>query len=131
MLFVAGLGLASAGCEEENPPPSNTPTPIPVTERFSGSLTLNSAVVFPFPATTAGDLTATVTAISPEPTTIVGLALGTWNGVSCQVVIDNPNATTGITVTGKASAAGNLCARIYDAGKLTTAISFEITVVHP
>ena len=77
-------------------------------------------------------MTATLSTVAPDATTVVGLSLGTVNilGV-CQVVLDNPNATQGVTVTGQVNAVGTLCARVYDVGKLTDGIAVEITVVHP
>jgi hypothetical protein len=129
---AAVLLVAAAACEDAGPGPTPVPTPTPVTEKFSGSLTVNGAIHFPFAATGVGAVTATLSTVAPDATTVVGLSLGTVNifGV-CQVVLDNPNATQSVTVTGQVNAIGTLCARVYDSGKMTDQITFEITVVHP
>src|SRR5262245_19969813 len=129
---VAAVALVTAvACDDSNPVPDPTPIPIQVTEKFNGSLTVNAAIQFPFAALGQGAVTATLNSVAPDSTTVVGLSLGTINilGV-CQVVLDNPNATQGVTVTGQVNAVGTLCARVYDAGKMTGPITFEITVVH-
>ena len=128
---IIGLGMVSAGCEESSPTPDPTPITIPITERFSGSLTVNGAINFPFLATAAGSVQLTLTAVGPDATTALGISLGTDNFVSCQTVLANDNATLGNQVNAQASASGRLCARIYDVGKMTGPITFEITVVHP
>jgi hypothetical protein len=128
---AAVLLMAAAACDDSNPVPDPSPIPVQVTEKFNGSLTVNAAINFPFAATGQGAVTATLSSVAPDATTVVGLSLGTINilGV-CQVVLDQPNATQGVTVTGQANGVGTLCARVYDAGKMTGPITFEITVVH-
>ena len=132
--FVAALilaGVLAPGCEEATPPPDPTPTPDPVTERFSGTLTVNGAITFPFSANRAGTVTARLVTVAPDATTVLGLSIGTLFAGQCQTVIANDNATQNATVTGQASAQGSLCARVYDVGRLTGSITFEITVDHP
>ena len=125
--------LGAAGCNSDTTTPTTTTTTAPatqVTEAFSGSLNINGAVTFNFAATAAGSVNANIKSVSPATTAILGLALGTWNGVACQVVIANDAASAGVTVTGTNSAAGNLCVRVYDVGKLTAAQSIEVTITH-
>lgn len=131
--WVAILSIAavSFGCDDADPAPDPTPVPVIITERFSGSLTVNGAITFPFSATSAGQVLLTVTAIAPDATIPLGVSLGTWDGfAACQVILDNNNALVGSQVRGQASAAGNLCARVYDVGKFSAPITFEITVTH-
>ena len=133
LAVAAAAALAAAGCDSGDTPtdPSDPgPTPPAIIETFTGSLTANAGQSFNFDATAAGAVTATLTAVTPD-TTIVGLALGTWNGTICQVLLANDNAGRGITVTGQASQAVNLCTRIYDVGQIGGSITFTITVVHP
>lgn len=132
---VAALSLGSAGCDESNPTPTPTPTPLPTTERFTGSIGVNGALAFPFSTAAAGTISLTLTSVTPDNTAIVGLSVGTYNGTACSVStgVFNDSAQQGITVTAAVSSAGfnNVCARVYDSGKLTAGISFEITVVRP
>jgi hypothetical protein len=131
MAAVAIVGaIAFGACS--NTVPTTATTPTMTTDTFSGTLTLNGAQVFTFSVQTAGTLTASLTTVSPDSTAQVGLALGTWNGSACQVIIANDGAVQGVTVTGTVSGAGTLCVRVYDAkGTLPNNEDFTITVVHP
>ena len=123
--------LALAGCDN-GPTTSRTVTlPTPeVSETFSGALTKNGALTHAFVALGAGSVTATATTLDPSDA-IVGVALGTWNGVACAIVIANDAAAQGTVVTGVSAAAGHLCVRIYDAaGSLAGDTAYMLTVVH-
>jgi hypothetical protein len=132
---LAAAGAISAGCEEESPTTPTATNPTAVTERFSGALSVSGAVAFPFNTTATGLVSLTVNAVAPDTTTVVGASIGTWNAASssCSVSVGlfNDNATQGTAITGQISTVGTLCARIYDVGRLTAPITFEITVIHP
>ena len=132
-LVALTVGLVSAGCDNvPNTPTTPTLTPDNITETFAGTIGPNGAQTFTFGTTSSGFLTATLKALAPETDLTVGLAIGTFNGVTCQSVITNDTALAGQAVTGNASAAGTLCVRIYDARQtLTQTNLFEIVVVHP
>ena len=51
-------------------------------------------------------------------------------GQCAQIVIANDAASVGLTISGAASAAGNLCVRVYDIGKLTQSQTLEVTITH-
>ena len=78
-------------------------------------------------------MTATLTTLGPDNTLVMGMALGTWNGTTCQIVLANDTATQGTIITGGVSSFGSLCVRAYDVGNITAAqpFTYEITVVHP
>ena len=126
--------LLAASCDNDPVGPSDpADTPIELTEVFSGTVTVNGAVTTPFTVTRAGRVTARLTSLStPEAT--VGVSLGTWNGQSCTLIITNDNATVASTttfpVTGQASTIGAFCVRIYDVGKLTGPVDYEVAVTH-
>jgi hypothetical protein len=133
MALVAALGVASSACEpdvirDDSPIPSPT---VPVTESFSGTLTVSGAQTFVFQALGAGIVQATIKTFGPEVEMKVGLAIGTFNGVTCAQVLTNDGARQGITVTGSVASAAALCVRLYDVGELTQTNTFEITVIHP
>lgn len=137
-LFAGGLvaltmAVVSAGCDKTPDTPTTPTTPTTtVTETFSGTIGPNGAQTFTFSTSAAGFLTATLKTLSPESAIQVGLALGTFNGVTCQTLIVNDTAVQGLAVTGNATAAGSLCVRIYDArSTVTQQNTFEIVVVHP
>jgi hypothetical protein len=68
--------------------------------------------------------------MAPATGATMGLALGIWNGASCNIVIANDNAIVNTTVIGQASAAGTLCVRAYDIGKLTATQTVELSITH-
>jgi hypothetical protein len=131
-LLVVAVALGFWACGSNTTTTPTTPTtPQTTTETFDGTLNPNGAKTFPFTVLAAGTVTATLTTVSPDATVAVGLALGTWNGTACQIVLANDNAIQGAVVIGSASTAGNLCTRVYDVGNLTDVASFVVTVEHP
>jgi len=130
-LTIPALGAAGCGTTTDVASTASLATPsTTVTEAFSGTLNVNGAVTFNFAATASGAVTAQIKSIAPTSTAIIGLALGTWNGVGCQVVIANDAASASVVVTGATTAAGNLCVRAYDVGKLTSTQTLEVTITH-
>lgn len=131
--LLLAAAVAAGGCD--NDIDNQTPTePAPTTtETFSGTINVNGAMTHVFTTAAAGTVTATLTELTPDSTAIVGFALGTWNASSmtCQQIIPNDNAPQGHILTGNASGAGALCARVYDTGKLTAALNYTFSVVHP
>jgi len=92
---------------------------------------MNGGASFPFTATAAGTVTVTLASLSPNSTLQIGLSLGTWTGSACQIVIANDAAAQAAAVSGTVTAAASLCARVYDTGKVTTPVDFNVTIVHP
>jgi hypothetical protein len=131
-LLVSG---ASACDRSSNQPPApTTPTVTEITEPpFGGTLTINGGVSTWFSVTTVGTVSAIINELTPnlpDFSLSIGLALGTWNGTSCQIVLANDNAGVGSGVAGYANGAGTLCARVYDVGKLTEPVTFIVTIKH-
>jgi hypothetical protein len=123
------VSLLAAGCDDDAPPTGPTETPTAITESFSGTVTVNGAVTNPFTITRAGEVSARIVSLSVTDA-VIGLSLGTWNGQVCQIILANDNASTTISsVTGNASA-GSFCVRLYDVGKLTGPVDFEVSVTH-
>jgi hypothetical protein len=130
---IALMALGTTACDSGDDTTPTTPTlPTPnVTETFAGSININGAATFTFPTSTGGTVNATLRTITPVSTIQVSLALGTWNGVNCQVVLNNDRASQGGSITGNVSGSGTLCVRISDIGQITQQTGFEIVVVHP
>jgi hypothetical protein len=197
--------LAAAGaCGSDNlPPVAPTPPILAVTETFTGTLTVNGAVTFPFTVSQAGSANATLKALQPQltlrtqsggagtyvvgetiyvgdsldtatgtatvyawipgsnallldgltgtlpidavlvgatsgarwanqevTTTSVGIALGTWSGTTCSVVLANDLSGIGGQVTGVVQQSGSLCARVYDVGRMLAPSTFILEVSH-
>ena len=132
LTLMAVLALAGIACDSGENTPTTPTTPGPtITETFAGTVTQNGAATFTFNTSVSGIVTATLKSIAPVATAQIGLALGTWNGVTCAVVLTNDRITAGLAVTGQVNAAGSLCVRIYDVGQLTETSTFEVVVVHP
>lgn len=127
--FVAVTTLA---CSPPNGATTPTTTATTITEDMTATLTPNGALVFPFNTTAAGSLTVTLETIAPDASLVIGLSIGVWDGTTCSVGIDNPNAAESTSVPGNVSGAGALCARVYDShSALTASEAVEITIVHP
>ena len=134
LLSVAALSVAvlGAGCggDTETPIPID-PTPSEITEPpFTGTLAVRGAITQPFQTVVAGTVTAIVASIQPTPDVAIGISLGVWNGTSCQQITFNDTAGVGGGIAALANGAGNLCARVYDSGRLTVPIEFNVTIKH-
>jgi hypothetical protein len=131
MVVLAAIGVMTA-CGEDNIAPPTAPTPPTVTtEAFTGTVTRNGGVTHTFNTLTSGTVVATLSQFSAADGTKIGLALGTYNGSACQLVITKDDATLGTAVTGAVSALGSLCVRVYDVGNLTASADYEVQVSHP
>ena len=123
--------IGAAACGDDTPTTPTPTTPVTVTDTFAGSLNRNGAASYSFATAASGNITASITSLAPDSTLIVGLSLGTWNGTSCQIVLANDKASQSSLLIGTASAAGNLCVRVYDVGNVTDPITYELQVNHP
>ena len=129
-VLLALLLLTMAACD--NGLTTTTPTSTATTsETFTGTLTKNSGVTHQFAATARGTVTATLSKIDPDSDQTIGVSLGTWNGVSCQIILANDSAIVGSALVGTVSGVGNLCLRVYDVGKISTSEDYAVDVVHP
>jgi hypothetical protein len=124
--------LVLSGCSDDPEGPTTPTPPVTFTENFSGTLTPNGAKTHFFSTQASGEITATLSSLAPDATISVGLALGTWNGAVCQIVLPNDNAVVTTVVTGAASAVASLCVRISDVtGTVKEPTEYAIVVVHP
>jgi hypothetical protein len=128
------LVLLTTACSSNNPT-TTTPTPTTpttVTDTFTGTLTKNGAQQYPFAVPAAGTVTASLATISPDSAIILGLALGTWNGTSCALILTDDTATQGTVITGNVSAPGNLCVRVSDSqGNVVNPETYTVNANHP
>jgi hypothetical protein len=134
MVAVTSLRAGACGSDNNTPTTPTTPTtPVTTTETFTGTLTVNGAITHVFLVGAAGTVTVQLTAIDPSTSPTIGVSIGTWNGTACSVSsgIFNDAAALNAIVTAQVTAATSLCARIYDAGKLTDPLNYTISVVHP
>jgi hypothetical protein len=127
LLFAGGCGSEETPTEPE--PPETVLDTFPTTD--PGTLTLNGAFSFPFTVTATGTMEAVLTQLEPDIASPVGLALGTWNGSICQIVLSHDMAIQGSRVVANASAVGDFCVRIFDStGTMARPQTFRIVVAH-
>ena len=130
--FVLSLLIAitSVGCGSDNSSQIPTqPSPVAITESFSGTLTVHGAQTHIFTVERAGTASAQVTAVSDQAATF-GVSLGSYNGSACTFYISKTDAVLGSTVTGTAQSTGQFCVWVNDVGKLTAGIDYTIDVTH-
>ena len=123
--------LAAVTACGDDPVTPTVPTPVLVTEVFSGTINQNSAATHTFTAASGGPVTVTLTSIGPDSTMISGVALGEWNGSACSERIANDSAVQTTVIIGSATQAGQLCVRFRDIGRFVGPTSYELTVIHP
>lgn len=136
-LLLVPMLAAAAACGRKDPfLPTGPSTPPTVrTETFTGTLTRNSAYTHPFSVADSGDVSVfLITSADARDATnnsiAIGVSLGTWNGAACAIVIANDNVAPGSSITGRATAAGNLCVRVYDVGFVPAASTYELLIDH-
>ena len=133
LLLTAALSGVSCGDDDPDPGPS-APSPVQIVENLAGTLTINGGVTHSIVVERVGDITALLTAVSADPPPAISMALGTWNGVSCTIIVVNDKATPGTTaissVVGRATVAGPFCLRVADPGTLTQAVDYQVQLTH-
>jgi hypothetical protein len=132
IIMTLALAVAAAGCDNTDESSPTAPgNPTAVTTTLTGTLTTNGAESKPFTVNSAGLVTVTLKTVTPDSTAVVGLGLGTWNGVNCSVSLSNDAAVQGVNLIGQSSSRGNLCVRVFDpAGSLAAPIEYTIDVTH-
>jgi hypothetical protein len=132
--------LAASACGED--PVITDPSPgteLPVAESFNEVLTVNGAKTHTFVTPRSGTITATLGILTlpvegdPQPGYEVrlSLALGTWNGTACQIIIADDLAAPGTQIVGFASSQGTLCVRVSDVGQMVEPLRYLLRVTHP
>jgi hypothetical protein len=128
---LVALALFAAACDN-GPDIVPDPTPVLVTEVFTGTVTLNGAITHPFNASRAGATTATITAIDPSES-FLGFEMGTWSGAVCTAVLSNPAGTLSSVLSATTQTSASLCVRLNDPNGILTDknVTYTVTVTHP
>ena len=134
-LLTLGLSLsvtafAAAGCGDDLTDLETSPSGT-VTETFSSTLNPGGGTTHVFVVSGKGSIAATLTAVGDDNTRVVGLALGNWNNNACQLSVANDNAIVSLPLAATVSAAGNICARVYDSKGVPDATAYTLEVIHP
>jgi hypothetical protein len=142
LLLVLPMAALVLGCGTPTTPTSTTTTTttsttsttsfVSATETYTGSLTTGGSNVYTFHATPG---VITLTLVSLDPSTLlppIGLGLGTWDGVSCTLVLQTTAANVGTVITGTASVEADFCVRIWDPSGFAAGYvqNYQMTAVH-
>ena len=129
---AALLALALVGSACDNGPDITVPTPVEVTEKFTGTMTLNGAISHSFIAQTAGRSSAEITAIDPAGS-FIGFQLGTWSGAVCTAVLSNDAGTLSSVLQATTQSSASLCVRLHDPNGILVdkTVTYTVKVVHP
>jgi hypothetical protein len=129
LMLLAATTLAGCSSNDDLPETPTQPTPVQITESFSGNLNVNGARTHSFAVDRAGTVTAQLKALSDQAATI-GVSLGTFNGSACAILLSKTDAVLNSTVTGTAQSTGQFCVWLNDVGKLTAGVDYTIDVTH-
>jgi hypothetical protein len=128
---LIALALFAAGCDN-GPDITPGPTPVPVTDVYTGTITLNGAQSHGFNVARAGTVTATITAIDPSGS-FLGFQLGTWSGAVCTAVLSNDAGTLSSVLSAATQSSASLCVKLHDPNGILTdkTVTYTVTVTHP
>jgi hypothetical protein len=129
-VFISLIALSAAGCGDSLTSSEIGPSGT-VTETFAGTLNPGGGTTHVFVTSGKGAIRATLTAVGEDNTRIVGLALGNWTGVACNLAAANDNAVASLPLQATVSAAGQICVRVYDTKGVPDATDYTLEVVHP
>ena len=126
LLVCCGL---LAGCSGDA---GTGPSPVLVTDRFSGTLAPSGTSRHLFTvASPGGDVDVTLVSVGPPATISIGVGIGTPNGEACDVAIGvTTPAGPSPQVLGSAGP-GTYCVVVADVGNLISEVSYSLTVTHP
>jgi hypothetical protein len=113
-------------------PPSPTAGLVPVTETFSGTLVSGGSILHTF-HTMPGLVIVTLDSLDPAADApLIGLGIGMWDGLSCQIVLQTPLGAPGSELIGTASIDSQVCVQVWDLGTLAAdaALKYRMTAIH-
>jgi hypothetical protein len=141
LLLVLPMAAMVAGCGTPTAPSTTTTTTtsttstttyVSATETYTGALTTGGSDLYHFHATPG---LIVLTMVTLDPSTLlppIGLGLGTWDGVSCTLVLQTTAANAGTVITGTASVEADFCVRIWDPSGFAAGYvqNYSMTAVH-
>src|SRR5829696_7377814 len=132
--LLSAAAALTGGCGDSTTGPG--PTPVEITETFTGTVNPAAGSTHSFITLTGGPIKATLTAVGPDASKNVGFSLGTFNSTLnvCTAVLDNPAALQAFEFKATASTIGESCVRVYDNANITTdavPYTYTVTVAHP
>jgi hypothetical protein len=104
---------------------------VPVTETINGTLVFGGTNFHTF-HTMPGPVKVTLASVDPADAPVISLAIGMWDGISCQIVFEQPVGVAGTLVTGTSSIDSNVCVKVWDPNTLAAdaSVKYQLSVVH-
>lgn len=90
----------------------------------------NNAGTLSVPGALIGATSGATWTLNTVDTPTFSIALGTWSGTVCSVLLANDNAATGGEIDGVAQGQGSLCVRVADNGHIAIPTTFTLNVTH-
>ncbi len=111
-------------------PPSATAGLVAVTETFNGTLVFGGSNVHTF-HTMQGPVTVTLDSLDPADAPAIAVAIGMWDGLSCQLVLQ-ANPGQGVALPGTASIETQVCVKVWDPATLASdaTLTYKVSAVH-
>jgi len=112
--------------------PSPTDGLVPVTQTFNGTLVSGGSILHTF-HTMPGLVKVTLDSLAPAADApLIGLGIGMWDGLSCQIVFETPFGAPGSELIGTSSIDSQVCVKVWDLGTLAAdaALKYQLTAVH-
>ena len=123
---AALLSVTLASCSSGT---TESPTPNPTTETFTGTLGPGQRAIHPYSVKLPGTVYTTLTALSGADR--IGVGSGTWDGTTCTVGAHSENMVAGNSFGASVPSPQNLCAVVYDVSVITTTATYTVTAIHP
>ena len=131
--LLAALGSSCTSTEEHGvvTGPSLADGYVPVTETFSGTLVYRGSNIHTF-HTMPGPVTVTLVSIEPADAPVIAVAIGMWDGISCQPVLESYGSVPTTALIGTASMDSSVCIKVWDASTLAedAALKYQLSAVH-
>ncbi len=138
LAFVLPLAAALASAcgspvePTDSTPPSPTAGLVAVTETFDSTLVSTGLNLHKF-HTMPGLVKVTLVSLDPAADApLIGLGIGMWDGLSCQIVSDTRLGVPGADLLGTASMDTQVCIAVWDPGTLSAdaALKYQVTAIH-
>jgi len=105
---------------------------VAVTETFNGTLVSGGINLHTFHVM-PGPVAVTLVSVDPATAPVLGMGVGMWDGISCQLVLQTTAAAANVQLYGTASMDSSVCVRVWDTeNTLATdaTVKYQVSAVH-
>jgi len=130
VVCLTTVAASLPGCESPAAPVTSTV----ITEMHQGTLeSSGEADVYPFTVGEMGTVNLILISTFQPATSLavaVGIAVGTWDGTECTLLVKNDNATLSTAISGQALP-GEYCVSVYDVGHVgDNPVNYSVEIRH-